>query len=321
MADVLIDALSAGAVGTTIVPADLVEIEHDPTGTPASKKATITQLLSVRVPTAADFGGRLTLETAVPDSTTDQTGKTHLYYTPDAHNRAPKWNGTNWEQSTFSEYDLSGPTLTSGKNYDVFWDGSALSLSSAWTNDTTRADALSTQDGIPCLSSDHTKIHVGLIRASGSNTMEDSITKGYVVNRYNRRRRRQQGGNSSTNQSTSSGTISTIDSALDANILICEAGRQEIRVNGYFTGPVSACDANIGVQLDSGTDYARTYPLEMGSGNHMMVSQVQELPMAIGYHVLHMRWSVAAGGTPLQLDAASRGSIGASAFLDFVQLR
>lgn len=51
MADKTIGGLTAGAVGSTIVSADLIEIEHDPSGTPASKKGTLLQAhLAANVP-------------------------------------------------------------------------------------------------------------------------------------------------------------------------------------------------------------------------------------------------------------------------------
>lgn len=45
MANKRIDELSAGTVGSTILSADVVEIIHDPAGTPASYKATLLQSL------------------------------------------------------------------------------------------------------------------------------------------------------------------------------------------------------------------------------------------------------------------------------------
>lgn len=132
-------------------------------------------------------GGRLTLTTAVPVTTADVTAAGTLFYTPYLHNRIRVYNGTDWVAKAFAEISLA-LTLTSGKNYDVFLDDDVLtlSLSAVWTNDTTRADALATQDSVTVLSSDHTKLWLGTIRASGSNTTEDSAVKRFVWNAYNR---------------------------------------------------------------------------------------------------------------------------------------
>lgn len=131
-------------------------------------------------------GGRLTTESGVPVSTSDRTSQGTLYYTPYKHNNIYTYSGSAWVAKTFSEISLS-LTLTSGKNYDVFINSAAttLSLSAAWASDSTRTDALGTQDGVTVLSSDHTKLWLGTIRASGANVIEDSAAKRFVWNAYN----------------------------------------------------------------------------------------------------------------------------------------
>lgn len=137
-------------------------------------------------------GGRLTLTTAVPLTTADVTGAGTLYYTPYVGSTIALYNGTTWVLYPFTERSLA-LTLTSGKNYDVFlYDNSGtltLELSAAWTNDTTRADALTTQNGVTVKSGATTRRWLGTIRASGSNTTEDSFAKRFVWNAHNRRRR------------------------------------------------------------------------------------------------------------------------------------
>lgn len=133
-------------------------------------------------------GLRLTLTSGVPVTTNDVTAAGTLYYTPYQSGVITYYTGSAWAQESIAEISLA-LTLTSGKNYDVFYlHGTGLVLSSAWTNDTTRADALGTQDGVQVLASDHTKLWIGTIRASGTNTTEMSILHGYVYNAYNRYR-------------------------------------------------------------------------------------------------------------------------------------
>lgn len=142
--------------------------------------------------------GRLTLESGVAVSSTDQTAKTTVYFTPYLGNRVTLYNGSSWRLYTFTEISLALGTLTSGKNYDVFlYDNSGtltLELSAAWTNDTTRADALTTQDGVYVKSGSTTRLHLGTIRTTSTTTTEDSAGgssssvggKRFVWNRYNR---------------------------------------------------------------------------------------------------------------------------------------
>ncbi len=133
-------------------------------------------------------GGRLTLTSGLAVTTADVTGAGTLYYAPYQHNTIRIYDGTRWRLYTFAQLSLS-LTLTSGKNYDVFvYDNSGtltLELSAAWTNDTTRADALTTQDGVVVKSAATTRTWLGAIRASATNTTEDSVLKRYVSNAYN----------------------------------------------------------------------------------------------------------------------------------------
>ncbi len=141
--------------------------------------------------------GRLTLTSATPVTTSDVSSAGTIYFTPYKGNRIDIYNGTNWKTYTFSELSLA-LTLTSGKNYDVFvYDNSGtltLELSSAWTNDTTRATALVLQDGVYVKSGATTRRYLGTIRASGTNVTEDSAGgtttqvggKRFVWNMYNR---------------------------------------------------------------------------------------------------------------------------------------
>jgi hypothetical protein len=155
-------------------------------------------LISAYQPAAIIPGGRLTLESGVSVSTSDQTAKTSVYYTPHTHNRIGLYDGTSWTLHAFAELTLALGTLTSGKNYDVFLYDNAgtltLEFSAAWTNDTTRADALTTQDGVYVKSGATTRRYLGTIRTTSTTTTEDSCGgsttqvggKRFVWNHYNR---------------------------------------------------------------------------------------------------------------------------------------
>ena len=146
---------------------------------------------SPTVPTVAPrvCDGRLTLTTALAVTTADVTGAGTLYFTPFRGNLIGLYGGGLWKLYVLPELSLS-LTLTSGKNYDVFVYNNAgvltLELSAAWTNDTTRADAIALQDGVYVKSGTTSRRLVGTIRASGTNTTEDSAAKRYVFNAQNR---------------------------------------------------------------------------------------------------------------------------------------
>lgn len=156
-----------------------------------SRKITGTRLGGLLAPVV---GGRLTTESGVAVSSSDRTSQGTLYFTPWLHNLIRIYDGTRWQLYTFTERSLS-LSMTSGVNYDIFiYDNSGtLTLeATAWTNDTTRATALTTQDGVLVRSGATTRLYLGTIRASGTNVTEDSDAKRFVWNFYNRVPRRLQ---------------------------------------------------------------------------------------------------------------------------------
>lgn len=131
--------------------------------------------------------GRLTTETGVPVSTSDRTAQGTLFLTPSTPwgmsittGYVRTYDGTRIRMQEYSEVSLA-LTVTSGSNYDVFLKNSDLSLvlSAAWTNGTTRADALAKVKDLIVAATDNTLLWLGTIRASGANTVEDSF--GYVT--------------------------------------------------------------------------------------------------------------------------------------------
>lgn len=159
-------------------------------------------------------GGRLTLESGVPISTTDQTAKTVLYYSPYTAGVLPLYNGSAWTTRSFTELTLNLDSDTghtgyqqSGFNFDVFaYDDSGtlrLGTGPAWTNDTTRSNAIARKDGRwvnnasitlrynngainTSIVAANRALYVGTIRASANGQCEDSAAKRFVWNAHNR---------------------------------------------------------------------------------------------------------------------------------------
>jgi hypothetical protein len=139
--------------------------------------------------------GRLTLESGVAISTTDQTAKTNVYFTPYQGSKIGLYSGTEWKVYAFTELTLALGTLTSGKNYDVFcYDNSGtLTLESlAWTSDTARATALVAQDGVWVKTGATTRRYLGTFRTVSTTTTElvfggaDTAARIYLWNAQNR---------------------------------------------------------------------------------------------------------------------------------------
>jgi hypothetical protein len=114
---------------------------------------------------------RLTLESGVAISTTDQLAKTAVFLTPYLGNQIGLYVNGGWIARSFVETTLSLSGFTSGKPFDIFaYDNSGtLALEAlVWTNDTTRATAIAFQDGVPVKSGDATRRLVGTIYTSAT---------------------------------------------------------------------------------------------------------------------------------------------------------
>jgi hypothetical protein len=135
--------------------------------------------------------GRLTLTTGTPVTTADVTSATTVYFTPYKGNRIALFDGTNqWNIMPFSEVSVAVPN-TSSTVYDVFAynNSGAVALEvAAWTSDTARLSALATQNGVYVRLGASTRRYLGTFRTTtGINGQtEDSLTRRYVWNYYNR---------------------------------------------------------------------------------------------------------------------------------------
>ena len=137
------------------------------------------------------FEARLTLETGVPISTTDQTAKTAVYLTPHKGNVIALYDGsTTWAGYALTEISLSLSGFTADTNYDIFvYDntGTVTLEAVAWTDATTRATALTTQNGVLVKSGATARRYAGTIRITASTGQcEDSLTKRYLWNNHHR---------------------------------------------------------------------------------------------------------------------------------------
>lgn len=134
-------------------------------------------------------GGRLTLESGVPVSTTDQAAKTTIYYAPYVNNIIVLWDGNRWQPVTFAETSLAIGTVTADLGFDVFGylSSGALAVEKlAWTSATARATALSLEDGRYCKSGDKTRLYLGSFYSNTTTTTEDSLNCRFVYNAYNK---------------------------------------------------------------------------------------------------------------------------------------
>lgn len=140
-------------------------------------------------PAALACQARLTLTSGSPVTTADVTGATSIFCAPYQGNRMDLFDGVQWKTYPFTEITKAIGTLTASLPYDVFVFDNAGTLTlefAAWTNATTRATALTTQDGRYVKTGATTRLYLGTFYTTSTTQTEDSFAKRLCWNYYNR---------------------------------------------------------------------------------------------------------------------------------------
>lgn len=267
---------------------------------------------SRRIPGNRAFGffnhvcqGRLTLESGVAVSTSDQTAKTSLYLTPVGGNKVALYDGTRWKFYSFSEITLAIGTLTADKNYDVFlYDNTGtltLELSAAWSSDSARTEALTTQDGVLVKSGATTRRLVGTIRTTTTTTTEDSLVKRFVWNAQNQISRPMR------RLETTGTWVYTTDTWRQANAstanqleFVCGAPTfAEAHIHARASSSNTSTTVMGAIGYDSTTTPAAVIDRAFGSGSNVIatIHCNHTVTAAAGYHYLAWLERSATGGT------------------------
>jgi hypothetical protein len=246
-------------------------------------------------------GMRLSLTTNTYVTTSNVTGAGTLYWTPvisGGTGVVTGYNGAALARKTVQQKSLS-LTLTSGKNYDVFYDydGDALALSAEWTNDTTRADALADEQGAIVLGSDHTKLWIGTIRASGTNTTEDSETDRLIGNAYNTARRLLSKAAGSSSHSYASATWRSYndDATQRVGVVVAISTVADFSPTTVFSTVSASGATRISVGLDSTSSPTIQVLMVAGEATPPYLPPWGVLTITAGYHFAQLIESVDAG--------------------------
>jgi hypothetical protein len=281
----------------------------------SSSQITLDDLLKF-LHTSKVCEGRLTLTTGVPVTTADVLAAETLYFAPYKGHKIALYDGTSWVLRTFTEVSIDVPDATNV--YDVFaYDNAGvvtLELT-AWTNTTTRATALTTQDGVLVKTGVLTRRYLGSFycTTAGNGQTEDSKAKRYVWNYYNRVVRDMKVTEATDNWNYSTATWRQANGS-GANQLDFVIGVSEDSVRAVVGGARSTSSGatarivRIGIGLDSTTAFS-------GLPSTTSVSSAAidgvppaffEAPIAVGKHVL--TWLEQGGGTDTQTWYGDAGS-------------
>ena len=240
---------------------------------------------------------RLSLETGVPISTSDQLAKTTLYLTPFEGNLVTLWDGSNWNPYYLPgdiSLSLSGLTANTVRDAWLYDNSGTLTLSSdAWTNDTTPAVSLVDQNGFKLKSGDTGKLLLGAIRIGNTTGQcDDGDLHRYVWNFFNRRPRRLRVIDTTDSLAYSTATFRQwLNNTANRVEFVTRIAQDNLYLKFLANAQVvSGAAAIAGIGLDSTTVSSTAlagYLLNASASNvaGQLIAEYQDVP-AIGYHYL-----------------------------------
>lgn len=251
--------------------------------------------------TTVNPGGRLTLTTALPVTTSDVTAATTLYYTPYVGNFIAIYDGTNWQGRWFTELSLSLSGYTADKNYDIWIYDNAGTLtldSTVWTSDTARATALAYQNGVLVKSSDPLRRYLGTIRiTTTTGQTEDSRSRRYVYNYYNRVNRYMLRFDNATHTYDST-TIRAWNNDTTNNALRYVMGMDEDALTYGFRARITGTDSfpYVGLSQDTFTALIVDY-LQVTTAAAYVIGTGGVVPSLLGFHFISIIEALDIGST------------------------
>jgi hypothetical protein len=249
---------------------------------------------------------RLTLTSATPVTTSDVTGATTIYAAPYKGNSISLYNGTSWVMRTSAQFSLALGTLSNNTNYDVFcYDNSGTPTLEfvAWTNDTTRATALTYQDGVLVKTGATTRRYMGTFRTTSTTTTEDSVTKRFVYNYSNRVRRDLFKTDSTASWTYTTATLRQANAAA-ANQVEAIQGVAEDTIEIQVSAAAKNTSAPVGLSSGIGIDSTTVNSSLIGGSDALNSECISHIPSryagvpSAGYHkYCWLEYSVASGTT------------------------
>lgn len=265
---------------------DIADFEETPTVDGVQLVTTTVLNAAVAAALSLTFGGRLTLTSATPVTTSDVTAATTIYYSPYRGERLPIYDGSAFSMTTFAELSnataqsstgSAGPAaVTTNSNYDLFvWNDSGtirLTRGPAWTSDTARGTGAGTTE-LELVSGVYVNkvaivngpaaqrgTYVGTVRSDGSSQINDSLAKRHVWNMYNRVQRPMRALDSTDSWTYSTAAWRQANNS-SANQLDVVRGLNEDAMRAFVTamwygGVMNYPDCYVGVGLDSTTALA-----------------------------------------------------------------
>lgn len=243
-----------------------------------------------------------------------------MYYTPYIGNKIALYDGSaTWNVRSFTEITLAIGTVTAALPYDVFaYDNSGtVALEKlAWTNGTTRATALTFQNGVLVKSGATTRRYLGTFYTISTTATADTETKRFLWNYYNRAIRYFQ-----VTESTASWSYSVVNTIRQANNntsnkieLITGYSEDAIDVNvltSCINTGVTVGYGYVGIGEDSTTTMLDTGYFQGGGSNaslgawFVFSANLTKIP-AVGYH--YYSWNESISNSTITFYSGNTGA-------------
>lgn len=223
------------------------------------------------------FQCRLTTATGDPFADSPPTPST-VYLTPllGTGNLLSLYDGTRWVTRALAECSVGSFSATTAYDLFAYWAGTAVALEKvAWTNTTTRATALTTQDSTYVKTGDATRLYVGSCYTDASGYVQDipggvdTVAKRYLWNWFNRVPKLAWVGDSTNTWTYTTATWRQVRASatnqlelfrgVDVDVMTAVAQARASSANNTFA-------AGIGVHTTQATAAARNDAQTMGSG-------------------------------------------------------
>lgn len=248
---------------------------------------------------------RLTLETGVPVSITDQIDKTTLYLTPYKGAQIATYDGISaWTTLSLSaDLSLNVSAFTASKLYDIWVYNNAGSLaldSTVWTDATTRATALTRQNGVLVKTGATTRRYVGTIYMDAASKLQikfgltaaanGSAPKLYVYNEYNKVPVIFMSMDSTDNWAYTTGAYRAKNGSVGNSFIFINGNRMAVKASSVEYGANSG--ANGKIHIGFGYDAATTRTGTTTKNNQLSAGQytnnTAELAVlpAVGLHYI-----------------------------------
>lgn len=242
-----------------------------------------------------DCYGRLTPFSGVPVPVSTTSSASTIYFTPYRGNTIGLYESSQWHKHTFSEITISLSGTLANTNYDVFiYDSDANTTADAaekvaWTDNSTRATSLATQNGVLVKTGATERRYVGTFRTTSAGTTAHDSTQRFIWNYYNRVPTFGIAGLTTDSWTYASSSWRRIN-GLDVTTEFVLGVKEDLVFLDHFGMAGGSGDGMVGIGVDQFTSTDAdifTEKRNSGSSEYEAISAHKYLPLDVGYHKIY----------------------------------